>query len=44
MRENRPSGSEGGGPERKAGLPTPMTRVSCLDWMKWLASIATRLR
>jgi putative transposase len=25
MRENRPSSSEGGGPEPKAGLPTPIT-------------------
>ena len=33
MREIRPSGSEGGGPARKAGLPTPiLVRHVYLDY------------
>jgi hypothetical protein len=31
MRENRLSGSEGGGPEPKAGLPTPISTAFSLS-------------
>jgi hypothetical protein len=33
MRENRLSGSEGGGPEPKAGLPTPIPTINCVSYV-----------